>query len=140
MIELVSYGECSMKRLLIGLLLVALLVSGCRQAVVTIPPLSAPIPTTTALTWDSVASLPVGTIVELTGYCLNPIKYDYKVVGYFIGQLPSGGGIRYIITSNTIPPSGEYMKIKVRVVIPTGLTKTDGISHELQEISRTVIN
>ena len=112
-----------MKRLLIGLLLVALLVSGCRQAVVTIPPLSAPIPTTTALTWDSVASLPVGTVVELTGYCVSPLQTfgrgTITTSGYNISDNADwsynhSGNLYKVITKNLLPV-GTLVTIKVRV-------------------------
>ena len=128
MIELVSYGECSMKRLLIGLLLVALLVSGCRQAVVTIPPLSAPITTTTALTWDSVASLPVGTVVELTGYA-SSIIVDPSLKYYSLSQFQNGTGKQYVIKITTLEPyASSHLRIKIRVESPM-----------LIELSRTVL-
>ena len=126
-----------MKRLLIGLLLVTLLVSGCRQAVVTIPPLSAPTPTTTALTWDSVASLPVGTVVELTGYCTYLITQDNKDVGYQISQVAHPDNymgqpilfVAYNISTANPPIEGTYLKVKIRIEKPN-----------FQEISRTIIN
>ena len=58
-----------MKRLLIGLLLVAILASGCTaQKVYKVAPLPTATTTTAALTWNDVANLPVGSEVELTGY------------------------------------------------------------------------
>ena len=128
MIELVSYGECSMKRLLIGLLLVALLVSGCRQAVVTIPSLSVPTSTTTALTWDSVASLPVGTVVELTGYA-SSIIVDPSLKYYSLSQFQNGTGKQYVIKITTLEPyASSHLRIKIRVESPM-----------LIELSRTVL-
>ena len=119
-----------MKRLLIGLLLVTLLVSGCRQAVVTIPPLSTPTPTTTALTWDSVASLPVGTIVELTGYCTFRMMQGNKYLDYNLSQVANPvNGISYKIQTTNPPAQGTHIKVKVRIEYPL-----------FQELSRTVIN
>ena len=108
-----------MKRLLIGLLLVTLLVSGCRQAVVTIPPLSVPTSTTTALTWDSVASLPVGTVVELTGYCVSLIPDPPSIIGYNISDnadwLYNHSGTLYKVMTKNTPAIGTLVTIKVRV-------------------------
>ena len=106
-----------MKRLLIGLLLVTLLVSGCRQAVVTIPPLSAPITTTTALTWDSVASLPVGTVVELTGYCVSQewSAHPLAIVGYELSESNNTNGKIYTILTKNPPAIGTLVIIKVRI-------------------------
>ena len=126
-----------MKRLLIGLLLVTLLVSGCRQAVVTIPPLSAPITTTTALTWDSVASLPVGTVVELTGYCTNLVPDPPLIIGYEINQTVAPTShyyIHYDVIVNNPPPVGTYLRVKVRI------ESLASNSIKFQELSRTVIN
>ena len=115
-----------MKRLLIGLLLVTLLVSGCRQAVVTIPPLSTP--TTTALTWDSVASLPVGTVVELTGYA-SSIIVDPSLKYYSLSQFQNGTGKQYVIKITTLEPyASSHLRIKIRVESPM-----------LIELSRTVL-
>jgi hypothetical protein len=127
-----------MKRLLIGLLLVAILASGCTaQKVYKVAPLPTATTTTAALTWNDVANLPVGTVVELTGYCTLREMQGNKYTGYQLSQVShpdnyAGQPIRFIsynIHTTNPPIEGSYIKVQVRIETPN-----------FQELSRTTIN
>ena len=138
LLDIMVYNK-DMKRLLIALVFVsAMLLGGCaKQAVVTIPPMAMAKVVTTPLKWDSVASLPVGTVVELTGYCTLREMQGNKYTGYQLSQVShpdnyAGQPVRFIsynIDTTNPPIEGSYIKVQVRIETPN-----------FQEISRTTIN
>ena len=146
-----------MKRLLIGLLLVALLASGCTaqkdQKVYIVAPLTTTATTTTAaLTWNDVANLPVGSEVELTGYCTSPgvpeshVPDGQTIIGsYYMSEVLNyqyASAKQYLIISSNPPPANSHIQIKIRITAgnENTLAHFQISGNYFQEISRTVIN
>ena len=142
-----------MKRLLIGLLLVAILASGCTaQKVYKVAPLPTATTTTAALTWNDVANLPVGSEVELTGYCTSPgvpeshVPAGQTIIGsYYMSEVPNyqyTSAKQYLIISSTPPPANSHIQIKIRITAgnENTLAHFQISGNYFQEISRTVIN
>ena len=125
-----------MKRLLIGLLLVALLASGCTAQKVYIV---APITTTASLTWDAIVNLPVGSEVELTGYCLNT-GTDGSYFSYVIGDGLETDGAFTVISRGTVPQKGVHVQIKGHIDTSENILHTSYRSILIVEESRTIIN
>lgn len=135
-------------------MVVVLLVSGCGQAVVTIPPLTSLKTVTTPLTWDSVASLPVGTVVELTGYCyvtnvfsVIDIQGDKELPDSYYLQPAANGGTKYLVfPKGNLPLMDSHLRVKVKIELADSKTlmwlgqSSYSRIIVLQELSRTELS
>ena len=134
---------------MLGLLLgVVLFVSGCTtQKVLVVAPLPTTA-TTTELRWVDVAKLPIGTVVDLTGYTSK----IYKTGSYYYYELSQNQqlnpqDVQYAVFTNSSQLAvNTYVHIRVRVEAANdivygylGFTSGSTAARVLREISRKVI-